>query len=76
MPEELEHRPRWAPHVVGRFAPRVHDPETGEVEPQVVRLLCEKCRDEHQVVCVTGRPREHVGQYALMHLHCDPMGAK
>ena len=75
MPEaaSLEYRPRWAPHVVGRYGEREHDRETGEPEPQRVRMECERCGDTHQVECRSGQPREHVAKFAILHLHRDAM---
>jgi hypothetical protein len=71
--EELEYRPRWAPHVRGTFPPREVDPETRQPEPVLVRMRCEwpDCRGYHQIVCTSGLMREHVARFALGHVHRD-----
>jgi hypothetical protein len=65
--------PPWCPHVVGEFPDRVVDPATGEHEPQVVRLRCAVCGDQHQVTCTTGAVRQWVLRYGTVHLHRDPL---
>lgn len=65
--------PAWAPHVEGSYPERVVDPETGEAEPQLVRMRCGVCGDEHRVLCSSGAVRQWVLQFAKVHLHRDPL---
>lgn len=66
--------PAWAQHVIGTFPERQVDPETGQAEPQLVRMRCTKCGDQHQVMCSTGAVRQWVLRYATVHLHRDALG--
>lgn len=69
----LTYSPRWAAHVVGRYDPREVDPETGEAEPQEVRLECSRCGATHKAVCTTGAVRGWVNRFALGHVHGDAL---
>jgi hypothetical protein len=75
VPELVEYRPRFAPHVRGSYTPRARDPETQELEPQEVRATCEKCGEAYgPVECKAGRVRQRVDLWASQHhLHRDPM---
>lgn len=73
---EEEWRPPHAPHVVGRYGPRLVDEETGMPEAQTVRCVCEYpgCGATWQTQCASGRVREHVQRFGTVHLHRDPFG--
>lgn len=60
--------------MIGEFPEREFDPETGVAEPQVVRMRCSSCGDQHQVTCTTGAVRQWILRFASLHLHRDPMG--
>jgi len=75
--KKLEYRPDMAPHVVGRYEPRVFDAEEGRWEEQVIELSCEHpaCKAVAFPLrrkCDSGRVREHVARFALGHIHRDP----
>lgn len=65
--------PQWAPHIIGRYNKRVIDPETGESDPQIVRIVCGKCNAAYQVKCTTGAVRAWVNRFATVHYHGDPL---
>lgn len=70
--EHVTERPDHAPHVVARWErPRVED---GVRQPQKIELRCERCDTVHLVVCETGQVRRHVMNFAVAHLHRDPLG--
>jgi hypothetical protein len=71
---KLEHRPDFAPHVVGRYEPRQFDQVDGRWEEQRIELECEVCGARTEKRCDSGRTREHVARFALGHLHRDPFG--
>lgn len=68
--------PNWAPHVTGLFSPAEVDEETGEREPQIVFIACEKCEGTWRTLCHSGAVRQHVLTFAKAHLHRDPMEKK
>lgn len=68
-----EFRPKWCPHVVGRFDDLSRDSETGMPEPVLVKMECEQCGATHQMKCATGMPRQWVLRFATVHVHRDVM---
>jgi len=62
-----EYRPKWAEHVLGKIWPRDDD------GVQVIEMFCEKCNAYFRATCTSGRVRTHVNNYALVHVHRDPM---
>ena len=66
------YRPVFAQHVLGVYDVRRIDPETHEPEEQRIDIVCEKCKAEHVVMCRTGHVRQHVVNFARVHLHRDP----
>lgn len=69
---DLEYRPNWASHVVGRYPARSYD-EDGEADPQLVKMECEKCGATYQVKCTSGNTRIHVLHFAKVHYHGDAL---
>jgi hypothetical protein len=71
MAEELsiEYSPKWAPHVKGRYSPRVLDPETKLPEEQRVEARCTLCGDRYKNVCRQGMPRNYILKFASFHSH-------
>lgn len=67
-----EFRPKWCPHVVGRFDREV-DPDTGLPETTTVLIECERCGDRHRATCSSGAPTQWVLKFATGHLHRDPL---
>jgi hypothetical protein len=59
--------PVFAPLVRGKYTPRVWDGE--RYEPQQVEATCEGCNEELTTVCDSGRVREKISKWAVMHLH-------
>lgn len=78
MPSELSETwsPPWAPHVVGRFEPRVYDAEEHRYEPQRVEIECVSCGARHRTECASGNVRQRVQVFARVHLHRDPLAPK
>lgn len=68
-----KYSPHWAPHVDGSYTERVLDPETGAPEKQWVHARCGICGEEMRRPCDSGRVRMHVANFALLHLHRDPL---
>lgn len=66
-------RPPWAAHVVGRYERRTWDEATGLPEPQQIEMLCEQCEAKWKTSCATGQVRRHIGAFAMVHLHRDPL---
>lgn len=67
-----EWRPLSAPHVVGKFTPRRWDGTA--YEPQWVEATCTTCGESSpRVKCDTGRVREKIAAFAVLHLHADPL---
>ena len=64
-------RPPHARHVLGTWTPRRFD--KGLPVPQVVRCACESCGATWEVSCTSGLVRQKVAQFALVHLHRDPL---
>jgi hypothetical protein len=72
-PEWEEWRPPFAKHVLGRYTPREHDPETGIVD-QMYSIQCETCHQSFgPVKCTTGAVREHITRFAIQHTHRNPL---
>lgn len=71
--EPIPYSPAFAPHVKGRYSPRVYDPELGEHEPQKVWAHCDACGEDYgPIECKSGRVRQHVDTWAATgHLHRD-----
>jgi len=67
------YRPDFAPHVMGEIEPRSWDQEDGRWEDQRVEARCEKCGATLRAVCRSGKPRQWVVKFALVHLHRDPL---
>lgn len=51
--------------------PRKSDPETGQVVPMRFQARCSLCGETVQGVCDSGRVREKIDKWAVMHLHRD-----
>lgn len=67
-----EWRPLNAPHVVGRFSPRRWN--GAGFDPQWVEAECTTCGEASaRVRCDSGRVREKVVAFAVLHLHVDPL---
>lgn len=64
--------PPNVPHVKGTFTQRTIDPDTKLPEEQTVRARCEQCGATWQTRCSSGRVREHIQRFALVHAHRDP----
>lgn len=71
MSEEQTYTPEWAKHVIGRFNKRVIDQDSGEVDPQIIRMECGECKQTHRVRCTSGNVTSWVNQFARVHLHAD-----
>ena len=65
--------PQWAKHVEGSYPEREVDPESGAPEPQLIRMTCSICKGTHQVTCTSGAVRQHIGTFARVHLHREPL---
>lgn len=70
-PPDCSWRPPHAPHVLGTWTPRRF--ENGLPVPQEVRCACETCHATWTVSCSSGLPRARIQQFALVHLHSDPL---
>lgn len=68
----VSERPEHAPHVLARWE-RPRADEDGVRLPQRIDLKCERCGTEHRVTCETGQVRRHVMNFAVAHLHRDPL---
>lgn len=65
-----EYRPPWCPHVVGRYSPRVIEPETGLPGEQRFVITCENCNAVYgPAPCTSGMVRQHVSNFAQSHAH-------
>lgn len=64
--------PRFATHVVGAY---VDEPEEGDEGKPVWpwRAACRICREEHRGVCTSGEMRARIVDFAMLHLHSDPL---
>lgn len=66
----------WSPegrsHIKGRYTTREVDPRTGLWDPQEVRVTCTVCGDEWRTQCASGRVREHIVRFGVVHAHVDP----
>ena len=70
----VEWSPRAFPHVVGRYnARRVG--EDGMPEPQRIVVHCTLCETTWQGDCTSGRPREKIAKFAVVHAHRDLLAA-
>jgi hypothetical protein len=71
--------PRWIawtpsssrPHITAQYTERVYDYETRAFEPQTVHAHCGKCNAVLKHECASGRPREWIARFALVHRHDD-----
>ena len=70
-----EYRPDWAKHIKGSYTERTFD-EDMQPEPQDVFCVCEVCNHKWQTKCSSGVVRQHISNFARVHLHRDPLGAK
>ena len=63
-----------APHVEARYTARVWDAEAKLHEEQRVEATCKHpgCGGEIKRTCSSGRPRELLATFMLVHLHRDP----
>jgi hypothetical protein len=61
--------PPFAPHVRGAFPDRAYD-EDRKLLPATVSLSCECCGEGAEVRCDSGRYRERVAKWALLHVDC------
>ncbi len=67
-----EWSPANASHVQGRFTPR-HWNGVG-FDPQWVEATCTTCKESSaRVRCDSGRVREKIVAFSLLHLHKDPL---
>lgn len=72
MPEEkwIEWRPKYAPHVIGRYTERQIDPETHQPIEQRYSVECEKCGDKWGPThCTSGLVRSKIANFATVHAH-------
>lgn len=70
----VAYTPSFAPLVKGEHDPRQNDPETGKVVPMRFTASCTSCGERVEGVCDSGRVREKIDKWAILHLHRDPMG--
>lgn len=77
-----EWSPSWAPHVKGRYTRRTVDEVTRMPEPQQVRIVCthrddegKMCGETWQTSCSSGNVRRHIQNFAMNHIHKDPLQA-
>ena len=68
------YKPAFAPFVTGEHDPRRSDPETGLVVPMRFTASCSKCGEKVEGVCDSGRVREKIDKWAILHLHRDVLG--
>jgi hypothetical protein len=60
--------PGWCPHVVGTY-----EENDGEFE-QKYSIVCNKCGATWgPTICNSGLVRQHIGNFALAHIHRDPL---
>lgn len=66
-----EYRPRWAPHVVGRYSEVEGDPDTRQVaEGQRYEIVCEACGERWgPTTCTSGLVRQRIARFAAQHQH-------
>lgn len=69
----IEYSPPFAPLVKGEHESRKHDPETGAVLPLKWSARCAGCGESIEAVCDSGRVRERIAKWAVLHLHRDPL---
>jgi len=70
-PPDCSWRPPNAPHVLGTWTPRRF--ANGLPIAQEVHCACETCQATWTVLCSSGLPRQRIQQFALIHLHRDPL---
>lgn len=71
-PAWVEWSPGSAAHVKGRYLPRVWDEASGSYERQPVEATCTLCGEAYAYSCDSGRVRERIANFALLHLHRTP----
>ena len=64
----------WVPkntpkHIIGRYTERVFDPIDGRFEPQSIEAFCSQCQTPFKRVCESGRPREWITRFVMVHRH-------
>jgi hypothetical protein len=64
-----DYTPPFAPHVRGAFPDRTYD-EDRKLCPATVMLSCGRCGEGAEVRCDSGRYRERVAKWALVHVDC------
>jgi hypothetical protein len=72
---QVPYSPPFAPLVGAVHDVRRNDPVTGQVEPMKFRVTCQGCSETYDGVCDTGRVRERVNKWAILHLHRDTFAA-
>lgn len=76
LPPKVEWVPSFAPaHISGGYDERQYDAEDGMPETQAWWAKCAVCNHEHKGQCDSGRVRQHIQRFTLVHLHSDPMAA-
>ena len=68
-----EYSPSFAKHVQGEHDARTNDAETGKVNPMRWATLCTVCKEQGRGLCDSGRVREKIDKWAILHLHRDPL---
>lgn len=58
------------PHIEASYEARVIDEETGEPQPQKVNAKCLRCGAEYRHECTSGRVRERIIKFAMIHREC------
>lgn len=64
-----EYAPPFALHVRGAFPDRTYD-EDRKLVPATVTLYCGRCGESAEVRCDSGRYRERVAKWAILHTDC------
>lgn len=67
MPPVEHWSPPFALHVRGEYTRRVWDGE--RFEEQTVKATCSLCKQTMETRCDSGRVREKIAKWAVLHLH-------
>ncbi len=72
--EEVERwSPRAAPRVVGTYTRRVWNGVS--FDPQRINIRCEVCGERWEGVCDSGRVRDRIAKWSVLHRHVESGGA-
>lgn len=68
-----DYAPPFAPHVCGVFPDRIYD-EDRQLLPASIAVACGRCGESAALRCDSGRYRDKVAKWALLHVDCERRG--